>query len=216
MLIEDKVYDLTLDLSRQGFKVKEPNLNYDKLNTYTKLIEKWTKVHDLVSQKTFDDIFDHQILDCLAAFMLLEINKDNYPELYIDIGTGAGLPGMVWHLSMAEEVKTRLYEPREKRFSFLKEVRKELNLENVELFNFRMDQKVEIPENTLGSIRALKPEQDVLDVFFNKNPKGTLLWLTTEGAKNDYNQDKISCEEVKYSMRLNETYNRSIKKLRLK
>ena len=63
----------------------------DKLEEYIKLIQKWNRKINLVSRHlTFDSLVLHTV-DCLDMLNKFNCNHDNL----IDVGSGAGFPGMV-------------------------------------------------------------------------------------------------------------------------
>ena len=210
--IEQKISHLQDELRAQGFDFKNPDLNLEKLIGFTELIIKWNKVHDLVSQKDFSEVFDHQIIDCLAAF-LVSSSLNALPDTnYVDIGSGAGLPGIVWHLCLNENINTQLCEPREKRAHFLKEVRKVLDLKNLEIVNARFDRKYKVLKETFGTLRALKPEKELLEAFFNDGNKASkLIWLTNIDVEQVNTPSDVCLNEVSYSFSIEEKYLRSLR-----
>ena len=64
------------------------------LSDYINLIKKWNKTRNLVSRQTSDLDLKEHVIDCLA------INKEIKTKKILDIGTGAGLPGVVIALSL--------------------------------------------------------------------------------------------------------------------
>ena len=68
-----------------------------KLNDYINLIKKWNKTRNLVSRQTSDQDLKEHVIDCLA------INREIKTKKILDIGTGAGLPGIVIALTNPEK-----------------------------------------------------------------------------------------------------------------
>lgn len=99
---------------------------------YTALLKQWNKVHNLTGYKT-DEVIEHYLLDALYPVTFL-------PECHtaMDIGTGAGFPGLI--LAMAQpEVEWSLVEPLQKRAAFLQFVKADLGLTNVHVENRRVE-----------------------------------------------------------------------------
>ena len=82
---------------------------------------KWNKVHKLTNYKTKEDI-KKQIKDSLYP-----LNEIKNSKTAIDIGTGAGFPGLILAMAMPE-TKWYLVEPLKKRYSFLNYIKTLLNL----------------------------------------------------------------------------------------
>ena len=100
------------------------------LGEYRKEVLRWNNQINLVSRKGTANRLDRLIQQCrdgwdrltaTGIFDLAEVTR----IWYFDLGSGAGLPGMVWHVQMAAvdlSVRTLLVEPREKRAWFLERV----------------------------------------------------------------------------------------------
>lgn len=118
--------------------MKEQNITvderfYDYAQQYKELLEKWNKVHNLTGAKT-PALIDDFIVDAIAPITFLPSVKTA-----MDIGTGAGFPGMILAMGMPNTHFT-LVEPLAKRASFLQFVKADLGLENVEVKAVRVEQ----------------------------------------------------------------------------
>jgi len=103
-----------------------------QLNKFTELLLEWNKIHNLTGAKNTGEV-EKNIDDSL--FPTTFIQK---PTSILDVGTGAGFPGMILAIAYPD-VHTVLCEPRKKRASFLKYVAMELELENVEVVKKRVE-----------------------------------------------------------------------------
>lgn len=95
-----------------------------KLSDYEDLIRRWAGRLDLVSPRDLDRLHERHIADSLRA---LELVLDAPEGPCIDVGSGAGLPGIP--LAIASGRHWRLLEPRSKRAAFLDEVVRDLDLD---------------------------------------------------------------------------------------
>jgi 16S rRNA (guanine527-N7)-methyltransferase len=95
----------------------------DRLVRYAELLEKWSRCHNLVRYSGREELVTRHLLDSLAAAPLM----GNHGRL-IDVGSGAGLPGVPL-LAACPGFSGVLLEPREKRWAFLKLVIRELGLD---------------------------------------------------------------------------------------
>jgi len=96
---------------------------YDK---YIDLLLKYNKIHKLSGVKTKQEVLDH-IDDSLYVKNFIDFKKI---KTVLDIGTGAGFPGMVLAIKYPD-VHFTLVEPLQKRVAFLHLIKSVYGLENV-------------------------------------------------------------------------------------
>ena len=94
---------------------------------YQMLVEK-NEEYDLTRLTRFEDIITKHFIDCLYVARLTEL-----PFPLVDIGTGAGFPGIPLKILHPDD-DIILAEPRHKRVQFLNEVIDALELENIEVY----------------------------------------------------------------------------------
>jgi len=97
-----------------------------KLENFASLLHEWNQIHNLTGAKTIDAIYVN-IVDSL--FPLTFIKK---PKTLLDVGTGAGFPGLVLAITLPD-TEVVLAEPLKKRVSFLKYAAIDLELYNVKV-----------------------------------------------------------------------------------
>lgn len=100
---------------------------------YLKLLEKWNKVYNMTAIKNFDDMLDKHLFDSLSVAKFIKGNST------VDVGTGGGLPGVVLAILYPEH-KFTLVDSVGKKIMFLRNIRKTLQLNNVEPVNIRIEQ----------------------------------------------------------------------------
>ena len=108
----------------------------EKINTYKEMLIEENSRINLVSKTTLDDIDNRHFLDS-AQLMPLIKNKN---LSLLDVGTGAGLPGII--LAIAGCKKVNLVEKQSKKCDFLKRVNGQLELE-MNIINSRVEDIVE-------------------------------------------------------------------------
>ena len=140
---------------------------FEKIEHYKALLEKWNKIHNLTGAKTSTQI-DEFILDAVVPLTFLPPVKTA-----MDIGTGAGFPGMVLAIAMPN-TRFTLVEPLSKRASFLQFVKADLGLENVEVKALRAEQIEPAPYELITS-RAVTDTQMLLKLSEPFCVPGTLL-----------------------------------------
>ena len=95
-----------------------------RLDAYVELVRRWAPRIDLTSDRDLERFEDRHIRDALRAVPLVRALPGG---IAIDVGSGAGLPGIPLALAQPER-QWRLLEPRRKRAAFLEEVVRELDL----------------------------------------------------------------------------------------
>jgi len=157
--------------------------NIDRsLGEYRKQVLRWNDQINLVSRKDTANILDGLIRQCRNSWdQLADPEISDLGEAariwYFDLGSGAGLPGIVWHVQMAAadlSVRILLVEPREKRAWFLERVAHQVGGESPLVAANRWgdagttDRAEEFsegaPSHILISLKALHlPDSDVLE-----------------------------------------------------
>jgi len=131
-------------------------MNSEKLKRFTALLLEWNKIHNLTGAKTPLEV-ESNIEDSLFPTTFIE-----KPSSILDVGTGAGFPGMILAIAYPD-VKTVLCEPRQKRASFLKYVAMELELDNVVVVKKRVEDFDDEPFGLISS-RAVTDTRMLLDL----------------------------------------------------
>lgn len=108
------------------------------LCVYFDELTKWNQKINLVAKASEQEILETHFLDSLTLLPLLKAKKSSSDLL--DIGTGAGFPGLVLK-TVQSELEVTLVEPRQKRVSFLKHIIRTLGLKGVEILPVRLEKK---------------------------------------------------------------------------
>ncbi|MBW8309177.1 MAG: 16S rRNA (guanine(527)-N(7))-methyltransferase RsmG [Candidatus Paracaedibacteraceae bacterium] len=95
---------------------------YEKFMEYKNIVEEWNRNTSLVQVQTIDQFMERHILDSLQLLPLL--NKE---LATLDIGTGAGFPGMV--LAVAGLNKLTLCDSNQRKIIFLLELKRKLGVD---------------------------------------------------------------------------------------
>lgn len=132
-----------------------------QLSSYLDLLVAWTDRVDLVSPAPIVDLAERHIADSFAAWRKLAAVAP--VGGVADIGSGAGLPGLV--IALLDPARTVfLVEPREKRTLFLAEVRRKLSLSNVAIEVARLEAFLSKPRSDVSLLvtRATGLEAEML------------------------------------------------------
>ena len=116
----------------QALKLDLNGVQVDSLHRYLVLMQKWNKVYNLTAIQDMEAMLSHHVLDSLAIWpYIIEQN-------YLDVGTGAGLPGIPLAICFPEK-KFTLLDSNSKKTSFLLEVVRQLGLKNVDVRHARIE-----------------------------------------------------------------------------
>ncbi len=114
----------------------------ERLCRYFRLLTEWNQRMDLVAEAPEEELLDRHFLDSLV---LLKTDLLSGAESLIDVGTGAGFPGMA--LALAEPgLRVTLLDSQQKRLRFLEEVARETGAANVMLVHARAEDGARRPE----------------------------------------------------------------------
>ncbi len=127
-----------------------------KLERFASLLHEWNQIHNLTGAKSVDAIYVN-IVDSLYPLTFIK-----QPKTLLDVGTGAGFPGLVLAIALPD-TKVVLAEPLKKRVSFLKYAAIELELSNVTVEAKRVE-SVEHDAFDLISSRAVTNTKLLLDL----------------------------------------------------
>jgi 16S rRNA (guanine527-N7)-methyltransferase len=103
-----------------------------QLLAYLELVDKWNRVYNLTAVREREKMLAHHILDSLAVAPHLS------GTTLLDVGSGAGLPGIPLALA-CPAIAVTLLESSHKKSTFLKQAAIELALRNVEVVNTRVE-----------------------------------------------------------------------------
>ena len=127
-----------------------------KLENFASLLNEWNQIHNLTGAKTIDAIYVN-IVDSLYPLTFIET-----PKTLLDVGTGAGFPGLVLAIALPQ-TKVVLAEPLKKRVSFLKYAAIDLELPNVSVEAKRVEKVVHAAFELISS-RAVTNTKLLLDL----------------------------------------------------
>jgi len=102
-----------------------------KLLIYKELLMKWNNSFNLTSVKN-TEIVTHHFLDCLAVIPFIKSSR------LLDVGTGAGLPGIVIAI-VNPDIKVSLIDKVGKKITFIKRIIAELEIKNIETYHERVE-----------------------------------------------------------------------------
>jgi len=133
----------------------------DKLKRYEELLRRWQRSMNLVAPNSLDHIWLRHFAD---SAQLLNIKPDK--KKWLDLGTGAGFPGMVLAILLRNDsvACVRLVESNGRKCAFLRDVARQTGVE-VEVLNDRIERIADRPSLSgveVVTARALAPLSKLL------------------------------------------------------
>jgi len=175
---------------------------------YENTLIKANKTLNLVGNSTIKDIWNRHFLDSVQVIDFIDKNDNTL----VDLGSGAGFPGLVLAIALNDRkipLKVKLIEKSPKKVKFLKDLISELHLD-VEVVNQNI---LEDPKKLVEDVfiaRAFKPLKIILELIHNKakNWKKIFIFLGKTGQNELLQASKIW--DIEYKQRVSVTSNDSI------
>jgi 16S rRNA (guanine527-N7)-methyltransferase len=111
----------------QGVKelgIALPAAAQERMLQYLALLQKWNRVYNFTAVRESQRMVSEHLLDCLAVTPYIGKNR------ILDVGSGAGLPGIPLALAMAD-ARVTVLDSNHKKAAFLQQAVTELKLANV-------------------------------------------------------------------------------------
>ncbi|HKO87076.1 MAG TPA: 16S rRNA (guanine(527)-N(7))-methyltransferase RsmG [Burkholderiales bacterium] len=124
-----------------GLKLDEDQRQ--RLLKYLALMSKWNQVHNLTAIRNPADMVSHHLLDSLAVVPYVEDGP------LLDVGSGAGLPGIPLAIAKPTQAITTL-DSNDKKCAFMRQAVAELNIMNVSVCFHRVEDWK--PSNTFAQV----------------------------------------------------------------
>ena len=132
-----------------GLGLAVPPEQQSQLLAYMDLIAKWTKVYNLTAVRDAQEMLTHHLLDSLAVIgplrrelAQLVLPEGHAPMRLLDVGSGAGLPGIVVAIT-CPDVSVTCVDTVAKKAAFIQQVAATLKLPNLKGLHARVESLTE-------------------------------------------------------------------------
>lgn len=123
---------------------------------YLRLMQKWNRAYNLTAIRNMDDMVIKHLLDSLSILPFIDASP------VLDVGTGAGLPGIPLALCLPD-YQFVLLDSNSKKTRFLTQVKIELDIENIEVIHSRIEEYQPSSGFEIITCRAFAALNTVLD-----------------------------------------------------
>jgi len=129
------MHDLQESIARAGEALGlelDPSVSA-QLAAFVRLLEKWNRTYNLTAVRQPEAMVTRHILDSLAVLPFLRTGR------LLDVGTGAGLPGLPLAIARPD-LRVTLLDANAKKLRFVRQAAAELDLDNTEVVQARMQE----------------------------------------------------------------------------
>jgi 16S rRNA (guanine527-N7)-methyltransferase len=179
-----------------------PERTQQQLLSYLSLIERWNKVYNLTAIRQPHDMLVQHLFDCLAVLPPLRRaaqERTGTPDgalRILDVGSGAGLPGVVlaacqptWQVTCVDTVA--------KKAMFIRQVAAELALPNLTATHQRVEDMPEDARFDLITCRAFASLADFIALSRDRlAPGGT--WVAMKAKLTDTERQAVPANVVMF------------------
>ena len=124
---------MALNFSRQN----QADLTAPLLN-FLALLKKWNQAYNLTSVRDPEEMLSLHLLDCLATIAPIERYLGATPTQLVDVGSGGGLPGIIFALAWPN-CEHHLVDTVGKKVAFLQQCKLQLKLQNLQAHHHRIE-----------------------------------------------------------------------------
>lgn len=125
-LLRDKAREIGIELT---------DLQIDQFNEFYRLMVEWNKVMNLTGITEYEEVVEKHFIDSLSLVKVIDIGQ---VDSVIDVGTGAGFPGIPLKIAFPH-LNITLLDSLNKRIKFLNEVIESIGLEKITTIHGRAE-----------------------------------------------------------------------------
>ena len=162
------------------------NAQQTRLLDYVALIQKWNKVYNLTAVRDPVEMLTHHVLDSLTVVAPLRRHTGGRPIRLLDVGSGAGLPGVVI-ATVCPEIEVHCVDTVSKKAAFIQNAAGTLKLPNLRGVHARVEAYKTEPFDVVTS-RAFSSLADLVNLtLFHVKPASVAgaggVWMAMKGKR---------------------------------
>ncbi|MFK7842008.1 MAG: 16S rRNA (guanine(527)-N(7))-methyltransferase RsmG [Sphingorhabdus sp.] len=149
---------------------------WERLELFIALLREEMLLQNLISKSSADLMWSRHVVD--SAQLLLLAPKPKGEMIWLDLGTGAGFPGMV--VAILSNYQVRMVESRKRRCEFLNKVVEKIQIDDhSSVLHDRLEQIDSFPADVI-SARAFAPLDRLIALSHRFSTENTV-WLLPKG-----------------------------------
>ena len=162
-----------------------------KINSFVDAAVEFNKTHNIFSRKTKEEVYEKDVVECLSLNKNIQENKT-----VLDLGSGGGFPGIILSITKPTN-KISLVESSSKKCYFLRKIKHNLSLENVNIINQTISKNNDIGLFDIITARAFASAQKILELTENNTHK-TTKYLLMKGKETTTNKELKDIDNKRY------------------
>ena len=178
------------------------------LKKYEDMLIEANKTLNLIGNSTIKDIWTRHFLDSVQVIDFIDKNDKSL----IDIGSGAGFPGLILAIVAKDRkfpLKIKLIEKSPKKVKFLENLIKELNLSVEVIGNNILKEPIKFSDDVFIA-RAFKPLKIILQLIHNTAERWKKIFIFLGKTGKDELLQASKSWDIEYKQRVSVTNNDSI------
>jgi len=136
------------ELTKLGIKLSESQLKL--IDDFCLLLLEENKKYNLTSIREYNDVLLKHVYDSLTLIKVHDLTKN---QALLDIGSGAGFPGVILKIAFPN-LKITLLDSNGKKTRFLELAKKELNLKNLNIIKGRAEEYIKDNRESFDLVTA--------------------------------------------------------------
>jgi 16S rRNA (guanine527-N7)-methyltransferase len=153
-----------------------------QLLAYLALLSKWNRVYNLTAVRDPSQMLVQHLLDSMAVIAPLRRHTGGKPARVLDVGSGAGLPGVVI-AALMPELDVICVDAVGKKAAFVRQATGELALKNLHVVHSRVEDMAGEPFDVIVS-RAFASLADFVALTWRHRRKGSV-WVAMKARLAD-------------------------------
>ena len=178
------------------------------LTKYEEMLIRANNKLNLIGKSTVSDIWERHFLDSVQVIDFIDKNSNRI----VDLGSGAGFPGLVLAIVSKNQkmpLEVLLIEKSPKKTQFLNEVINQLKLD-ARVLNMNIFDKNYSLESEVITARAFKPLEKIFELIHNKATNWKKIFIFLGKTGRDELVQASKSWDIKYKQRVSVTSNDSI------
>lgn len=186
-------------LLRSGIKQLQLSIDDSQLNAlarFVELLQKWNKTYNLTAIEDTEEIISKHILDSLSVAPYIQ------GERIIDVGSGAGLPGIPLAI-VCEDKQFLLLDANSKKTRFIQQAIVDIGLKNVQVVNHRVERYAPAHEFDTVVSRAFAASEKLFESIDHLVTQGQVIVMLgkqtqPQGLPKSYSLVKVHATRIPY------------------
>lgn len=199
MALSSVAQNLKNDFKKYGVTTPLTDQMLEQFAEFYKFLMNYNKKYNLTRLTTFEEVSLKHFVDCLYVSQLTSL-----PSPLMDMGTGAGFPGVPLKIALPQ-VRIILVEGVQKKVEYLKQLRTKLNLKDLDIIGRNADSKFNYPVEGVITRAVETCTATLRNVVNCVGPGGRVFLMKTPGIDQEIEEAKREMGQI-FKLVMNKDY----------